>query len=67
MRDDDGSNQIFLVRGPQSSRGHYFIYPLDRVQLENFLDHLFLYFLDNIPEIYNDNFFEVACETRKNM
>ena len=25
MRNDDGLDQIFLVRGPQFSRGHYFI------------------------------------------
>ena len=31
VRDDDGLDQIFLVRGPQSSRGHYFIYPSHRV------------------------------------
>ena len=67
MTDDDGLDQIFSIGKQMSPRGQYFIYPSHRVKLENFFDDLLFLFYLNIPEIYFDNFFEVACEIEKKM
>ena len=64
VTDDDGLDKKFSI-GEQ--RGQYFICPSRRMKLENLFDDLAFFMYLGIPEIYFDNFFEVADEIGKNI
>ena len=67
MTDDDGSDQMFLMGGLRPYGANTLFTLHIGCNWKIFLTTCFLFYLDNIPEIYFDNFFEVAYEIEKNI